>query len=124
VSGIYLQRTLFGKCTHHSADQIYATNANRKYCTQNKIANNFIPEGRQKPQHIEQAAVLRRSLNMARGTILEGSFGNEKNHYGLHKIPACNQATETCWIFFGIFTSNAVKMANRIAIAQSRPRAA
>ena len=27
--GIYLQRQLFGKCTHHSADAIYATNKNR-----------------------------------------------------------------------------------------------
>lgn len=124
VSGIQLQRTLFGKCTHQSADQIYATNANRKYCTQNKIANNFIPKGRQKPQYIEQAAVLRRTLNVARGTILEGSFGNEKNHYGLQKIPARNQATETCWIFFGIFTSNAVKIANRIATTQGQARAA
>lgn len=124
VSGIQLQRTLFGKCTHQSADQIYATNANRKYCRQNKIANNFIPKGRQKPQHIEQTAILRRALNVARGTILEGSFGNEKNHYGLQKIPARNQATETCWIFFGIFTSNAVKIANRMVIAQSQPRAA
>src|SRR6266567_1809560 len=34
-SGIFLQRKLFGKCTHQSADQIYATNANRKYCKQN-----------------------------------------------------------------------------------------
>jgi hypothetical protein len=124
VSGIYLQRKLFGKCTHQSADQIYATNANRKYCTQNKIANNFIPKGKQKLQHIAQAAVLRKILNAARATILEGSFGNEKNHYLLQKIAARNQDTETCWIFFGIFTSNAVQIANRIALAQQHSRAA
>lgn len=124
VNGIYLQRKLFGKCTHQSADQIYATNANRKYCTQNKIANNFIPKGKQKLQHIVQAAVLRKILNVARATILEGSFGNEKNHYLLQKIAARNQDTETCWIFFGIFTSNAVQIANRIALAQQHSRAA
>ncbi len=28
---IYLHRKLFGRCTHHSADKIYATNANRSY---------------------------------------------------------------------------------------------
>jgi IS5 family transposase len=123
-SGIYLQRKLFGKCTHQSADQIYATNANRKYCNQNNIATNFIPKGKQKLQHIEQAAVLRKTLNIARGTILEGSFGNEKNHYLLQKIPARNQTTETCWIFFGIFTSNAVRMADRMAAAQPKARAA
>ena len=123
-SGIYLQRKLFGKCTHQSVDQIYATNANRKYCKQNGIATNFIPKGKQKIQHIEQAAVLRKTLNIARGTILEGSFGNEKNHYLLQKIPARNQTTETCWIFFGIFTSNAVSMADRMAAAQPHARAA
>ena len=123
-SGIYKQRKFFGKCTHHSADQIYATNANRKYCKQNNIATNFIPKGKQKIAYIEQAAVLRKTLNIARGTILEGSFGNEKNHYLLQKIPARNQTTETCWIFFGIFTSNAVRMADRIAIAQQHSRAA
>ncbi len=125
ISGIRLQQKLFGKCTHQSADQIYATNANRKYCTQYKIANNFIPKGKQKHQHIEQAAVLRKALNVARGTVLEGSFGNEKNHYFLAKVAARNQDTETCWIFFGIFTSNAVRMANRMAsMQQSQPRAA
>ncbi len=123
-SGIHLQRKLFGKCTHVSADQIYATNANRKYCTKNNIATNFIPKGKQKPQHIEQAASLRRTLNIARATILEGSFGNEKNHYFLQKISARNQITESCWIFFGIFTSNAVRMANRIAAMQQHSRAA
>jgi len=123
-TGIFLQRKLFGKCTHQSADQIFATNANRKYCKQNGIATNFIPKGKQKIQHIEQAAVLRKTLNIARGTILEGSFGNEKNHYFLQKIPARNDITESCWIFFGIFTRNAVTMADRIAIMQQHSRAA
>jgi hypothetical protein len=122
--GIHLQRKLFGKCTHQSADQIYATNANRKYCKQNGIATNFIPKGKQKLQHIEQAAVLRKTLNIARSTILEGSFGNEKENYFLKKIPARNQITETCWIFFGIFTSNAVRMADRMAAMQQQARAA
>jgi hypothetical protein len=123
-SGIYLQRKLFGKCTHQSADQIYATNVNRKYCKKENIATNFIPKGKQKIQHIEQSAVLRKTLNAARGTILEGSFGNEKNHYFLQKIPARNQITETCWIFFGIFTSNAVRMADRITASKQQARAA
>lgn len=123
-NGIHLQRKLFGKCTHQSADRIYATNANRKYCTENKIAHNFIPKGKQRLQHIEQAAALRKILNIARGTILEGSFGNEKQHYLLQKVAARNQVTETCWIFFGIFTANAVRMANRIAEAMQKSRAA
>lgn len=112
--GIFLQRQLFGKCTHQSADKIYATNANRSYCKQNNIVTNFIAKGRQKIRYIEQAAALSKQLNIQRGTVLEGSFGNEKNHYSLNKIPARNQTTETCWIFFGMFTANASKIAKRI----------
>jgi hypothetical protein len=123
-SGIYLQRKLFGKCTHQSADQIYATNANRKYCRQNNIVTNFIPKGKQKIRYIEQSTAIRKILNIARATILEGSFGNEKCHYHLQKIPARNQITETCWIAFGIFTSNAVKIANRITASKQQARAA
>jgi IS5 family transposase len=113
-SGIYLQRKLMGKCTHQSADKIYATNANRKYCSAQNIVTNFLPKGKQKLQHIAQAEILRRSLDRARGTRLEGSFGNEKNHYLLSKIAARNQTTETCWIFFGIMTANASKITNRM----------
>jgi len=117
-AGIWLQQRLFGKCTHQSADRIYATNANRSYCSAHNITTNFIPKGRQKAAYIDQFAVLREALNIARGTILEGSFGNEKNHYLLDKIPARNQITETCWIFFGILTSNALKIAKRMATTQ------
>jgi transposase, IS5 family len=113
-NGIHLQRQLFGKCSHHSADAIYATNANRKYCTQNNIVTNFIPKGRQKEQHIEQASTMRVLLNKQRGTVLEGSFGNEKNHYLLMKVNARNQYTEMCWIFFGILTANASIISQRI----------
>jgi hypothetical protein len=124
VSGIHLHRKLFSRCTHQSADQIYATNANRKYCSTGGIVTNFIPKGKQKAQHIEQAAALRKALNIARGTILEGSFGNEKENYFLSKIPARNRTTETAWIFFGIFTANAVRMAKRIAAVMQQSRAA
>lgn len=83
-----------GKCTHQSADKIYATNANRKYCSAQNIATNFLPKGKQKLQHIAQAEILRKSRDRARATRLEGSFGNEKNHYLLSKIAARNQTTE------------------------------
>ena len=56
---------------------------------------------------------MRAVLNKERGTRLEGSFGNEKNHYLLGKVAARNQSTETCWIFFGLMTANASIMAAR-----------
>jgi transposase, IS5 family len=126
-NGIYLQRKLFGKCTHQSADAIYATNANRKYSTQNNIVNNFIPKGRQKQQDVQAAKIMRDLLNKERGTKLEGSFGNEKNHYLLQKVNARNEYTELCWIFFGILTANASIISERIRKiiqAASKTRAA
>ncbi len=112
-SCIALHRDLFGKCTHHSADKIYATNANRTYCKQQKITNNFVPKGKQKAAHQQQNKVMRAVLDKERGTRLEGSFGNEKNHYCLQKINARNANTEKCWIFFGIMTANAAIITNR-----------
>lgn len=104
---IALHQQLFGKCSHHSADKIYATNANRTYCSSNNIVTNFIPKGRQKEHLKEQSKTMRALLDKERGTRLEGSFGNEKNHYLLQKVNARNAATEKCWIFFGMMTANA-----------------
>jgi hypothetical protein len=104
---IALHRKLFGKCSHHSADKIYATNANRTYCTRNNIVTNFVPKGRQKEHLVEQSKTMRAVLDKERGTRLEGSFGNEKNHYLLQKVNARNEFTEKCWIFFGMMTANA-----------------
>lgn len=113
-NGIYLQRGFFGKCTHHSADAIYATNANRKYATAHNIVTNFIPKGRQKQQDIPAAKIMRAILNKERGTKLEGSFGNDKNHYLLQKVNARNEHTEKCWIFLGMLTANASIISQRI----------
>lgn len=119
--GVRLQEDLFGKCGQMSADAIFATNSNRKYCRRKTIVTNFVPKGRQKTQHIQQAALMRSLLNKERTTRLEGSFGNEKNHYLLDKVNARNQTTERCWIFFGIHTANAVAIAKRIAAAIATP---
>jgi len=112
-SSIQLHRRLFGKCNLHSADKIYATNANRTYCKKENIVTNFIPKGKQKEAHIEQSKTMRAVLDKERGTRLEGSFGNEKNHYLLQRVNARNAETEKCWIFFGIFTANASIITNR-----------
>jgi len=111
--GVYLQRKLFGKCTHQSADTIYATNENRRYSTEQNIHTNFIPKGKQKPEYVQQSEILRKELSKERATVLEGSFGNEKNHYLLQKVNARHQHTEVCWIFFGMMTANAAIIAKR-----------
>ncbi|MEO1218824.1 MAG: transposase, partial [Bacteroidota bacterium] len=49
-----------------------------------------------------------------RASRLEGSFGNEKNHYLLKSIRARTQKSEILWIFFGIHTANALNIGRRI----------
>lgn len=105
----------FGKLSQLAADQIYATNENRKHCTALEIATSFVPKGRRtaNKEKRQQEDKMRKQLGKARATILEGSFGNEKNHYGLQKVKARNEKTEIIWIFFGIMTANAVKLSKR-----------
>jgi len=122
--GIFLQRKLFGKCTHQSADAIYATNKNRTYAKSQGITTNFIAKGRQKVEYIEQAQQMRNILNKQRSTVLEGSFGNEKNHFLLSKSRARTKPTDIAWIFFGMMTANASIIAKRMQIQQHKARAA
>jgi len=81
--GVAFHHKHFGKLKQLGADAIYATNENRRYITKLGIAT------------------------------LEGSYGNDKNHYTLRKVKARTELTEIAWIFFGMMTANAVKMAKR-----------
>jgi IS5 family transposase len=112
TSSVNMQKRYFGKCSQMGADAIYATNKNRKYSTENNIATSFVAKGKQ-GKNEEQKSQMRTILGKARSTTLEGSFGNEKNHYLLNKIKARTQATEIAWIFFGMLASNAVTITKR-----------
>jgi transposase len=67
----------------------------------------------------EAQRILAKAIKKERATRLEGSFGNEKEHYNLRKIKARTKATEILWIFFGIHTANALEIGRRIQ-SQSR----
>ncbi|MEN8230741.1 MAG: transposase [Bacteroidota bacterium] len=114
IDSIWYSRSLFGKITHISADDIYATNANRKWCTERKIATNFKRKGRA-GKYEDQRQVLAAELRKERATRMEGSFGTEKQHYSLEKIKARTEKNEILWIFFGVHTANAVRIAKRLA---------
>jgi hypothetical protein len=66
---------------------IYATNANRTYCKNQKITHGFKRKGRA-GKHEGQRKLLHSVLRKERATRMEGSFGTEKEHYGLKKIRA------------------------------------
>lgn len=113
--GIIFHHRHFGKLRQVGADAIYATNKNRKFCKRFHIATCFKPKGRrtQKPVLRQQQDLARRIIGKVRATVLEGSYGNDKNHYGLRKVKARNEATEVLYIFFGMMTANAMKVAQR-----------
>ena len=117
VKSIRYGRSLFGKITHISADDIYATNANRKYSTAAHIVTGFKRKGRA-GRHEEQRLIISRELRKERASHMEGSFGTEKEYYGLQKIKARTQRNEILWIFFGVHTANAIRIAKRTAVSR------
>lgn len=118
-STVHLQQRYFGACHQMGADAIYATNDNRRYCTENKIATSFVAKGNE-GKNKEQKSQMRSILGKVRSTILEGSFGNEKNHYQMNKIKARTADNEKVWIFFSLLTCNAVQIAKRIQSAEKQ----
>jgi hypothetical protein len=118
IDSIRYSRTLFGKITHISADDIYATNVNRKWCTAQHITTNFKRKGRA-GKHEDHRQIIAAELRRERATRMEGSFGTEKQHYSLDKIKARNKQNEILWIFFGVHMANAVQIAKRLAQEKS-----
>jgi IS5 family transposase len=114
-------KSLFGRCNQLGADGIYATNANRRYATSHKIYTSFPRKGPK--TDLPSEANLKKILSSARATIMEGSFGTHKQHYGLDKIKARGVKRETLWVFFGVMTANAVRISNRITQAKSLKQA-
>lgn len=106
-----LEQLLDIEVTKLGADQIYATNENRKYVSTEKIVTNFARKG-PKPKN-DPDSETRKKLGIIRATNLEGSFGNEKNHYCLTKIKAKTKSNELTWLFFGIITSNVVRISEQ-----------
>lgn len=113
--GIAFHRKHFGELEELATDRIYATNDNRSYCSDEGIRTSFKPKGRRTAdaQLRKEEDQQRAELNKARSTDLEGSYGNDKNHYGLRKIKVRNEHTEVAWIFFGMMAANPMKIARR-----------
>ena len=96
------------------ADAIYATNKNRKFVTKHGIKTDFKPKGR-RSKHRKHQDQLARMITKERASRLEGSFGTDKEHFLLKRNLARTKETEILMIFFGIHTSNALNIGQRIA---------
>ncbi len=107
------QRLLGKKLKIVGADRIYANNENRTYVTKLGIKTDFKRKGRpsKHKNHFDQLAVM---ITKERATRLEGSFGTDKEYFLLKRIKARTKQTEILWIFFGIHTSNAIRIGLRM----------
>lgn len=106
---------LTGKCHQFGADQIYATNSNRRFATQNHIATCFkvkgkLPADEDKKRDKKKAI---KTIHTIRATHMEGSFGNEKQHYDLLKIKTKTPETQLAYLFCAILTANAMTLVGR-----------
>lgn len=95
-------------------DQGYSGNDNRTFCKENGIETSFTRKGRTGKNEVKNAT--KRELARVRATAMEGSFGTQKEHYGLRKIAARIKSTEILLIFFGIHTANVVNLARRESV--------
>ena len=108
------QESLTGvKVKRVGADSIYANNANRTMCTEKGITTCFVRKGPKPKEESECLRTARKIIGNLRATVMEGSFGNQKQHYAVGRIKARNMFSETLLLFFGIHTANAAILAAR-----------
>ena len=104
------------------ADTIYANNENRKYCTENGITTCFVRKGPKPKDEDIDTGTARRIIGTLRSTVMEGSFGNQKQHYGVGRIAARNSHSETLLLFFGIHMANAAILAARQSAKEEKEK--
>lgn len=108
-----MHRRLFGvDAKKVGGDAGYAGNTNREYCRERGIQTSFVKRGR--PSLVKKENdIICKELARVRATRMEGSFGTQKEHYGLKRIKARTKQTEILYIFFGIHTANVVQLVRR-----------
>ena len=117
------QESLTGvKVTRIGMDTIYANNENRKYCTERGITTNFVRKGPKPKDEQADISTARRIIGNLRATVMEGSFGNQKLHFGVGRIAARNRHSETLLLFFGIHMANTAILAARQLAVELRQK--
>lgn len=111
---IKMHKRLFGVDVKKiGGDTSYAGTANRDFCKEKDIQTSFVKRGRPSQEKKEKDFV-RQELARVRATVMEGSFGTQKEHYGMRRIKARKKETEMLYIFFGIHAANVVHLAERL----------
>lgn len=112
---ITLHKKLFGVDVKKiGGDAGYASAKNRGLCKENEIQTSFVKRGRPYGENNKEKDHIRKELARVRATVMEGSFGTQKEHYDLKRIKARSKKTEILYIFFAIHTANIVQLVDRI----------
>ncbi len=120
---IEYQQELTGvKVAKVGADTIYANNDNRRYCTENGMTTCFVRKGPKPKDENADTSTARRIIGTLRSTAMEGSFGNQKQHYSVGRIAARNSRSETLLLFFGIHMANAATLAARQLASEGKEK--
>ena len=115
VHCLKIHKRLFGvEAKKVGGDTGYTGTENRDYCKANGIKTSFVKRGRLFGEKKKEKDLVRKELARVRATAMEGSFGTQKEHYGLRRVKARTKRTEILYIFFGIHTANVVQLADRI----------
>lgn len=119
VHCLKMHKRLFGvDAKKIGGDDGYAGTANRDHCKKNGIQTSFAKRGRPFSESKKEKDLVRQELVRVRvrvrATAMEGSFGTQKEHYGLKRVKARTRLTEILYIFFGVHTANVVQLADRI----------
>lgn len=77
------------------------------------LTSSFVRKGPKPKDEDKGLKTSCRIIGSLRATMMEGSFGIQKQHYGLGRILARNQQSETLMLFFGIHMANAAILAAR-----------
>lgn len=110
---IKMHKRLFGVDVKKiGVDTSYAGTANRDFCKEKDIQTSFVKRGR--PSQEKKKDFVRQELARVRATAMEGSFGTQKEHYGMRRIKARKKETEMLYIFFGIHAVNVAHLAERL----------
>lgn len=115
VNCLKTHKRLFGvDAKKVGVDTGYAGTANRDFCKENGIQTSFVKRGWPFSEGKKEKDLVRQDLARVRATVMEGSFGTQKEHYDLKRVKARTKRTEILYIFFGIHTANVVQLADRI----------
>lgn len=83
---------------------------------------NFVRKGPKPKDEPADISTARRIIVNLRASVMEGSFGKQKQHFGVGRIAARNRHSETLLLFFGIHMVNAATLVARQFAAELKSK--